>query len=83
MRAAQEFMHEEKIADIDGWIAYGASKRGMTSWMIGTSICDKPYCPKIKGIVPIVPIVPNLNAGVHEQWRAMGGFSFAFSDYMD
>ena len=69
------------MAHIDGWIAYGASKRGMVSWLIGASQCEKEFCPKIKGVVPIVPLEPNLNDGVHHQWRAYGAFSWAFGPY--
>lgn len=51
MKAAQEFINEElKVAEVDGWIVTGASKRGWTSWMIGATECSN--CVKIAGIVP-------------------------------
>lgn len=81
MRATQEFTSQQKMASIDGWLVSGASKRGWTTWMVGAANC--PSCPKIKAIAPIVPIVPNLKANVHHMWRAYGGLSFAFSDYVD
>jgi len=79
MRAVEEYTREAGIADIDGWVVSGASKRGWTTWMVGAVNC--PTCPTIDAIAPIVPIVPNLIAGVHHMWRAFGGFTFAFSDY--
>ena len=83
MRGAQEFMEKNNIASVDGWIAYGASKRGMTTWMVGAHVCEKSYCPKIKGIIPVVPIVPNLTAGVHQVYKAYGALSFPYSPYAD
>jgi PhoPQ-activated pathogenicity-related protein len=79
MRAVQEYTKEAGIADIDGWVVAGASKRGWTTWMVGAVNC--PTCPTIDAIAPIVPIVPNLREGVHHMWRAYGGFTFAFDDY--
>jgi len=35
------------------------------------------------GIIPLVPIVPDLRANLHRMWQAYGGFSFAFQPYMD
>merc|ERR1711871_1885060 len=40
-----------------------------------------PTCPKILGIAPLVPIVPDLISDVHRQWQSYDGFTFAFSDY--
>lgn len=79
MRAVQEYTKQAGIADIDGWVVSGASKRGWTTWMVGAVNC--PTCPKIDAIAPVVPIVPNLRAGIHHMWRALGGFTFAFDDY--
>jgi PhoPQ-activated pathogenicity-related protein len=81
MQAVQEYTKEAGIADIDGWLVAGASKRGWTTWMVGAVNC--PTCPNIDAIAPIVPIVPNLRAGVHHMWEAYGGFTFAFNDYTD
>lgn len=79
MRAAEEYTKQAGLADIDGWLVAGASKRGWTTWLVGAVNC--PSCPKIDAIAPIVPIVPNLREGVHHMWQAYGGFTFAFSDY--
>lgn len=81
MRAVQEYTSQEGIADIDGWLVAGASKRGWTTWMVGAVNC--PSCPKIDAIAPIVPIVPNLRVGIHHMWQAFGGFTFAFEDYTE
>merc|ERR1712137_929223 len=81
MRAVEEYTAQAGIAEIDGWLVAGASKRGWTTWMVGAVNC--PSCPRVEAIAPVVPIVPNLQVGVHHMWRAFGGFTFAFSDYTD
>lgn len=82
MKAAQEFIKQQKWAEIEaGWIVTGASKRGWATWLVGAADC--PKCVKIIGILPLVPIVPDLRANLHRMWRAYGGFSFAFQPYMD
>ena len=41
-------------AEIDGWSVAGASKRGWTTWMVGSKgTCES--CPNIMGIAPISP----------------------------
>jgi PhoPQ-activated pathogenicity-related protein len=80
MRAVEEFTAKQKIAEIEGWFVAGASKRGWTTWMVGSATCES--CPTILGIAPLVPIVPNLVADMHRQWMAYGGWTFAFSDYI-
>lgn len=82
MRAAQEFLTESNIANIEGWSVSGASKRGWTTWLVGATKCDT-CAAKIIGIVPLVPIVPNIIKEVHQQWRSYDGFTFAFTDYID
>ena len=81
MRAVTEFLHEKQIAEIEGFIPSGGSKRGWASWMIGAATCET--CPSIVGLVPIVPIVPNLSKDLHRTWRSYHGWSFAFKDYTD
>lgn len=64
MRAAQEFLKENGIAQIEGWVVGGASKRGWTTWDVGAAKCES--CPaKIIGITPLVPIVPDIRGEVH------------------
>jgi PhoPQ-activated pathogenicity-related protein len=79
MRAAGEFLEQNTIAKVEGWIVSGASKRGWTTWTVGAVTC--PSCVTIVGICPLVPIVPNLLQEMHRQWRSYGGWTFAFSDY--
>eukprot|EP01065_Artemidia_motanka_P051275 TRINITY_DN89_c0_g3_i2.p1 TRINITY_DN89_c0_g3~~TRINITY_DN89_c0_g3_i2.p1 ORF type:complete len:510 (+),score=210.59 TRINITY_DN89_c0_g3_i2:70-1599(+) len=81
MQAVQEWAKQEQIAEIDGWVASGASKRGWTTWMVGAVEC--PTCPKIVGIAPVVPIVPALSLDMHHMFKSYGGWTFAFNDYMD
>ena len=66
MKAAQEFMSTNGIADIEGWVVTGASKRGWTTWDVGVTRCSS--CVKIIGIAPLVPIVPDIQAEVHRMW---------------
>jgi len=85
MRAAQEYLEKQSIAEISkgGWFVAGASKRGWTTWMVGSVTCGPPECPTIVGIAPLVPIVPNLVKEIHRQWMAYGGWTFAFADYLE
>jgi len=83
MQAVQEYTTQENIAELDGWLVSGASKRGWTTWMVGAASAKCTWCPKVDALAPIVPIVPNLREGVHHMWQAYGGFSFAFNDYTD
>jgi PhoPQ-activated pathogenicity-related protein len=85
MRAAQEYLEQQKIAEIaqGGWFVAGASKRGWTTWMVGAVTCPSPECPTILGIAPLVPIVPNMVQEIHRQWKAYGGWTFAFTDYLE
>lgn len=80
MRAVKEFTDEQKLANIDGFVVAGASKRGWTTWMVGAVTCES--CVNILGIAPLVPIVPELTKEMHRMWQAYGGWTFAFSDYM-
>ena len=81
MRAVEEYTAQAKLAAIEGWLVGGASKRGWTSWMVGATQCAT--CVQIRGLFPLVPIVPNLLQSVHLQRQSLGGFTFAFRDYLD
>ena len=81
MRAAQEFLSSHGIAEVEGWVVSGASKRGWTTWDVGVTRCST--CVKIFGIAPLVPIAPNITAEIHRMWQAYNGFTWAFSDYTD
>lgn len=81
MRAVQEYLEQQKLAQIKGWVVSGASKRGWTTWTVGAVTCES--CVTILAIAPLVPIVPDIIAEVHRQWRSYGGFTFAFKDYTE
>jgi PhoPQ-activated pathogenicity-related protein len=81
MRAVQEFTVQEKLAEIEGWVMSGASKRGWTAFLSGAVRCDT-CAAKIIAVAPLVPIVPNLKAEVHRMWQSYNGFTWAFSDYI-
>jgi len=49
--------------------------------MIGVTECAT--CVNIAGIMPMVPIMPNLLEGAHIQYKSYGGWSFAFKDYTE
>lgn len=60
MRAAQEFIRQNKFAELDaGWTVVGASKRGWTTYLVGAANGCK-NCVNVLGIMPLVPIVPDL-----------------------
>jgi len=80
MEAVQQWATQKGIADIDGWVTSGASKRGWTTWLTGAVDC--PTCPKVVAVAPVVPIVPSLSLDMHHMFKAYGGWTFAFSDYM-
>ena len=81
MKACNAFIKEKGFAKLkQGWFMMGASKRGWTAWLVGATTCKD--CVTIAGIMPLVPIVPSLQAELHRQWQAYQGFSFAFDPYM-
>ena len=77
--------YEVKKGNLDegaGTVFQGASKRGWAMWMVGASVGAKTDYPPVLGILPMVPIVPDLVKNLHRQWMAYEGFSFAFEPYM-
>lgn len=78
MKAAADFL---KLKRLEDWVVSGASKRGWTTFLLGGMKCQT--CPKIKAIIPMVPIVPMLIKEVHWQYQSYGGWTFAFRDYKD
>ena len=75
MKAIEEFTLQEGIAEITGWVVTGGSKRGWTSWLVGSTNCTT--CAKIVGIAPLVPITPNLVDAFKWQWMAYDAWTFA------
>ena len=83
MRAVEDFLAEQNIAQIEGWIASGASKRGWISWLYGAVSQTCQSCSNVVAIAPIEPIVPDLIKELHRQWQSYGAWTFAFSDYVE
>ena len=81
MRAAEEFLVQNSISYPEGWVVSGASKRGWTTWDVAVATCDT--CVKVIAIAPQVPIVPDINSEVHHMWQTLGGFTWAFQDYLE
>ena len=50
--------------------------------MVGAASAGCPSCSRLVGLAPLVPIVPDIHAEVHRQWKSYGGFTFAFQDYV-
>jgi len=67
------------------WIVAGASKRGWTTWTTGAVCAEKCglYDHKAIGIIPIVMDALNFHTNVHHFWQALGGWTFALSDYYE
>ena len=63
---------KKKIANINGWLVSGASKRGWTSWIVG-AVTPTPDLPNVIAIAPLVPIVPDLIPEIHRQWKSYDG----------
>ncbi|KAJ9459008.1 Autocrine proliferation repressor protein A [Diplonema papillatum] len=80
MRAAGRFGRTRRDR-IDSWFVSGVSKRGWTTWLAGTVRCRAPWCPQVVGIAPLVPVVPNLVESLHQHYRSLGGWSWAFGIY--
>ena len=63
------------IPSIENFGVSGASKRGWSAWL--TAAADK----RIKVMVPIVLDMLNFHPNLHHQYKAYGGWTFAFGDY--
>ena len=63
------------ITDIPNFTVGGASKRGWTTWM--TAAVDK----RVKAIYPMVMDMLNLNDQLHNVYKSLGGWTFAFGSY--
>eukprot|EP01061_Rhynchopus_euleeides_P010762 TRINITY_DN20338_c0_g1_i1.p1 TRINITY_DN20338_c0_g1~~TRINITY_DN20338_c0_g1_i1.p1 ORF type:complete len:547 (+),score=155.79 TRINITY_DN20338_c0_g1_i1:88-1641(+) len=83
MHASELFARQQGLAEIDGWVVMGASKRGWTSWAVGYADCHQEWCPTLVGLGLIVPIAPAISLDMHHQWQCYGGWTFAFKDYYE
>jgi PhoPQ-activated pathogenicity-related protein len=76
MDAVQAATKQEGLKEVNGFLIYGGSKRGWTTWLAGASQ-DK----RIKAIAPMVIDTLNLPAQGPHQLEAYGGFSEQIDDY--
>lgn len=84
MRSAEDYITKNIPGSAtEGWVVAGASKRGWTTWAVGSVTCTGENCVTIKAIAPLVPIAPDIHEVIHRQWMSYGGFTFAFKDYTD
>ena len=60
---------------MDSFAVAGASKRGWTTWTV--SAVDR----RVVAAVPIVMDIWNMVPNLHHQFKAYGGWTFAFKDY--
>lgn len=76
MTAAQEFILEQKVADVQGFVVGGASKRGWTSWL--TAAVDE----RVQAVFPIVYDNLDLQAQMTHQMEVWGSYSEQIIDYI-
>ncbi len=76
MDAAQAFAKQELGAEFTHFVVTGASKRGWTSWLVG-SLGD----PRVKAIAPMVIDTLNFGAQMRNQVTAFGKPSEMIADY--
>uniref|UniRef100_A0A7S4NLN3 Uncharacterized protein n=1 Tax=Paramoeba aestuarina TaxID=180227 RepID=A0A7S4NLN3_9EUKA len=75
-QAFWETIRSEDQKPIDRFVVGGASKRGWTSWMVG-SMND----PRVVGIMPVVAPIANITPQMDEQYRSLGFWSWVLYDY--
>ncbi len=75
MDATQAFLQQEKLPEVTGFTLTGASKRGWTAWL--TAAVD----PRVRGVVPMVIDLLNMNAQFKQQIADYGSFSPQLRDY--
>jgi len=77
MDAIQEYMLGTEEIKIQGFLTFGASKRGWTTWF--STVVD----PRVKGAVPIVYDNLNLTLQMPHQIQAFGAYSEQIDDYSE
>ncbi len=75
MDTVQEVVSKRLGKNIEKFCVAGASKRGWTTWT--TTIVDT----RVIGSIPMVMDLLNFVNSTHHHYRALGGWTFAFSDY--
>lgn len=78
MDAVTQFMLTLKPnVRISEFVVAGASKRGATTWLTGAT--DK----RVVGIIPLVFDLLNVKEVVQGMFQSFGGWTFAFTDYIE
>lgn len=77
MDAISEFTARDLGWAVDGFVVFGASKRGWTTWLAAA------VDPRVKGIAPIAYDNLSLAEQMAHQEKRFGGFSDMISDYTD
>jgi PhoPQ-activated pathogenicity-related protein len=76
MDAVIDYMGAAHGFALDGFVVGGASKRGWTTWTTGL------VEPRCRAIVPVVMDLLNMPPNQMHTWRALGGWTFAYEDYV-
>lgn len=79
MTAVQQYLASEAGGKLplDGFVVSGGSKRAWTAWLVAAT--DR----RVRGVIPIVINVLNVDATIRHHWEAMGYFSPAIGDYVE
>lgn len=77
MDTIEAFCKEKKEISLDGFVVGGMSKRGWVSWT--TASID----PRVKGVVPMVIDLLNLEESFTHHYNAYGFWSPAIKDYVE
>ncbi|RNA42959.1 autocrine proliferation repressor A-like [Brachionus plicatilis] len=78
MDTIQIFVKENYKIEIKKFMLAGKSKRGWTTWLNAALDSQRVF-----SAVPIVMDLLNLNTGLHQNFKAIGGWTFAFNDYYE
>ncbi|CAF0930820.1 unnamed protein product [Brachionus calyciflorus] len=77
MDTVQDFVKKNHMIEIKKFMVTGKSKRGWSAW-ISAAIDSRVFT-----VVPIVMDLLNLNTNLHQNFKATGGWTFAFKDYYE
>ncbi len=77
MDTIESFCKEEQNLELDGFVLAGMSKRGWVSWTAAS------IDPRVKGVVPMVIDLLNLNESFTHHYNAYGFWSPAIKDYLE
>lgn len=75
MDTLQHFCKHQGLADLKKFVVAGASKRGWTTWLVGS------VDTRVKAVIPVVMDLFYLQENLVRHYQSLGGWSFAFDDY--